>query len=30
MMEEKDYKEVKEIFNRFFNKSIINLEDAEN
>ena len=29
MMEEKDYKEVKEIFNRFFNKSIINLEDAE-
>ena len=28
MMEEKDYKEVKEIFNRFFNKSIINLEDA--
>ena len=29
MMEEKDYKEVKEIFNRIFNKSIINLEDAE-
>ena len=28
MMEEKDYKETKEIFNRFFNKSIINLEDA--